>query len=173
MPSSTPETEVYGEPTESRERRRRSLVTFLVVLLLLFFAAWYALSYIRAEEDRRANGPAPSSATPSCSITPKDVQVNVYNATTREGLAGRVAEQLEKRGFVVKTVANDPKKVEVTGAGQLRFGPKGAAQARLVAAHVSEAKDVKDQRQRTTVDIVLGPGFRNLVSADLAERRGC
>lgn len=172
MPRGSADGDVYGEPSEVRARRRRAAVTFLVVVLLLFFAAWYAMSYIRADDERRANRPT-ASPTRSCALTPKDVRVNVYNATTRDGLAGRVAGELEKRGFEIGAVANDPWNRPVSGVAELRYGPKGSAAATLVAAHVDEAKERKDERSWSTVDIVLGPKFSSLVPADLAKKRGC
>lgn len=158
--------ELHGTPAAARTRRRRSVITFLIVLLLLFFAIWYALSYIRADEAHRAGAAAAASGTrsePACSLTPQDVEVNVFNATGREDLAARVATDLKKRGFVVRTVANDPKHEEVAGRGHLRFGDKGARPAELVARHVGSFQEQRDERQRAGIDIVLGPQFHHLV----------
>jgi len=156
----------YGRSTEARARRRRAVITVLIVVLVLFFAAWYALAYMRADGGSRATGTT-TTAAPTCPLTPAQVEVNVYNATNREGLAGRVARGLKKRGFVVKTVANDPKQMEVTGRGQLRHGTKGAKGAELVGRHVGTFEDVPDERARTSVDVVVGPGYRRLVSEQL------
>lgn len=162
--------EYYGQSTEARARRRRSIITVLIVLLILFFASWYAMSYIRADSSPSATTSS-SSGSPSCDLTPAQVEVNVYNATDREGLAGRVAKDLKERGFVVKTVANDPKQVEVTGRGQLRHGANGAKGATLLTQHVGTFTDATDDRERAAVDVVLGPGYRHLVRADRAS--GC
>ena len=60
---------------------------------------------------------SPSAADPTCSSTEKqvqkflsrgDVQVSVFNAGTRRGLAGRVQEGLVERGFQGGDVANAP-----------------------------------------------------------------
>lgn len=146
------------------------MITILLVLLLLFFAAWYALSYIRADQSARATTTA-TSDSPTCALAPSRVEVNVYNATNREGLATQVARDLKKRGFVIKTVANDPKQVEVTGRGQLRHGPNGTQGAQLVARHVGTFEDDPDDRERAAVDVVLGPDYQHLVREDLA--RAC
>lgn len=165
------EDDTYGEPAEARERRRRARVTFGVVALLLFFAAWYALSYIRADADRReAEG---SSTSPTCTVERSAVQVNVYNATSRDGLAARVAKDLEDRGFDVRTVANDPKRAEVGGVGQLRHGVNGAANAKIVGAHVNDLNVIEDARKREAVDVVLGPDFTTLVPDEEARRGEC
>lgn len=152
----------HGETDEARARHRRSIITVCLVILMLFFAAWYALSYIRAD-DTRNSAPTTSSSTTACDLTPKEVEVNVYNATSRPGLAARVAEGLRGRGFVVKTVANDPKRAELTGLGELRYGAAGEAGADLVDEHVGSLARTVDERTRTNVDVVLGPEFDGLV----------
>ena len=75
-----------------------------IVALLLFFACWYALSYIRADDARRAQPSAGRS--PMCTLEPADITVNVFNGTKREGLAASVSGNLRKRGFVIGTVGN-------------------------------------------------------------------
>ncbi|WP_277452942.1 LytR C-terminal domain-containing protein [Janibacter sp. DB-40] len=155
----------YGESTEARARRRRSIITFSLVILMLFFAVWYALSYIRADETRETS-PTTSSSTTSCDLTPEEVEVNVYNATDRPGLAAQVAKGLRGRGFEVKTVANDPKRAELTGLGELRHGTAGKAGADLVDEHVGSFARKVDERTRTNVDVVLGPTFDGLVDKE-------
>ncbi|WP_370890874.1 LytR C-terminal domain-containing protein [Janibacter sp. GXQ6167] len=152
------------EHTPEERRRRRALVTFVIVMLFLAGAFWYAYSYYRDSTNSSA-APAPS-VTRTCTLQPKSVQVNVYNATSRDGLAGRVSKELKQRGFTIKTVANDPKKTEVTGVGQIRYGTKGAKGAKLVGSHFAGAKTVTDQRKYATVDVVLGPKFRALEPED-------
>lgn len=155
------EDENYGRSDESRARRRRSAVTLTVVLLVVFFAAWYALSYIRAEG--AAGTPSTTTnSSPTCGMSPQQVEVNVYNATDRDGLAGQVAQELKKRGFMVKTVANDPKKSELTGRGQLRYGNNGKKGAELLGLHTGTFDKIQDVRKRTTVDVVIGPKYQHL-----------
>lgn len=160
------EQEEYGLSSEARARRRRSVITLLVVLLSVFFAAWYALSYIRADDQRRAEGSATSTEPSGCEVAPEQVDVNVYNATNREGLAAKVARDLKSRGFTVKTVANDPKQAEIEGRGELRFGEQGRKGADLLSEHVGEFAERTDERARVTVDVVLGPRYRHLVSEE-------
>lgn len=163
------DTEAFELEHDPGARRRRTIVTFLVVALLLFFAFWYAMSYIRADDARRALPKATPSA--SCPVAPADIRVNVYNGTTRDGLAAKVTGDLRKRGFVVGKVGNDPKGGNVAGAGQLRYGGAGAHQVRVLGRHVGEMEQVADQRKSAVVDVVLGKDFVQLVP--LAEARGC
>jgi hypothetical protein len=106
--------------------------------------------------------PLPPCPTTAASLTAADVEVNVYNSTSRNGLAATVAAALVKRSFVVGTVANDPLHARVTGTALVRYGAKGAAAAKLVAAQVPEAVMRRDKRKGATVDLVLGDGFRRL-----------
>lgn len=154
----------YGLSSDARARRQRSVITLLVALLAVFFAAWYALSYIRADDEEGSAGAATEAGTSACEVTPEQVDVNVYNATDREGLAASVARDLKSRGFTVKTVANDPKQAELDGRGELRFGDEGTKGAGLLAEHVGELAERTDERARATVDVVLGPRYRHLVS---------
>ncbi|MBA2769282.1 MAG: LytR C-terminal domain-containing protein [Sporichthyaceae bacterium] len=93
---------------------------------------------------------------------PGQVRVNVYNATDKRGLAARVAGQLERRGFRVKQVDNDPAKRTVTSAAEVRHSASGASAARAVAAQVGAVIDVPDGREDSTVDLVLGTAFARL-----------
>ena len=156
--------DVHGVPDEVRARQHRSIITISLVVLALFFAAWYAYSYIRADDARSAREAATATpTTTACEMTPEQVEVNVYNATSRPGLAAQVATDLRKRGFVVETVANDPKRAELTGRGELRYGETSLEAARLVEQHVGSFAKKVDERQRTSVDVVLGPTYDQLV----------
>jgi hypothetical protein len=90
------------------------------------------------------------------------VRVNVYNTTTVDGLAARVAAALRQRKFVVRSVANDPRGSRPAGTAVVRYGTKGTVAARLVAAQVPRATLQHDRRHGSTVDLVLGKGFRAL-----------
>ncbi len=158
----------YGQSAEARARRRRAIITTLLALLMIFFAAWYAMSYIRADDARRASS-STSTTSATCPAKAADVQVNVYNATDREGLATKAARDLRQRGFDVRTIANDPKRAEVTGPGELRHGTNGTKGAELLSEHVGEFSIAKDERERETVDVVLGPDYRKLTTRSSLE----
>ncbi len=154
-----------GSSAARRSRRRRAGITLLLVALLLFFAFWYAYSYYRGDPAEGANRPTPcatASTTAPAAVTPQQTIVNVYNATSRSGLAAKTAAAVRKRGFVVEDVANDPLKKSVKGTAEVRFGPKGASRAKLVVSQVAGSKGVKDKRKDDSVDLVLGAKFTTL-----------
>jgi hypothetical protein len=146
-----------GGGTYRVRRRRRSTVVIAVVLLALAGAFYYASSYWRASEPKAG----PCSTEPATDLLqPRDVSLNVYNATSRRGLAAAVAKGADKRGFSVKAVANDPKNATVKGVAQIRFGPEGADSARLLKQYVPKATYVNDKRKGDTVDLVVGDAWQ-------------
>ena len=153
-----------GAPSSRRARRRRALITLSLVVLMLFFAFWYAYSYIQAPADPSAAAAAPTCPPAATSAAPRsrDTTVNVYNATSRTGLAAMTATEVRKRGFRVATVANDPLLRTIAGPAEVRYGRSGAAKAKLVLALVKGAKATPDARSDSSVDLVLGESFTAL-----------
>lgn len=149
-----------GYARRQRLRRRRMVITLLLVLLALFFAFWYALSYYSSTKDVPA--PRRSCVTPTVALPASKVKVNVYNATTRSGLAAATSKSLAARGFVIGAVANDPLKKSVKVAAEVRHGPAGVAQARALAKHLTSVTYVRDKRKDASVDIVLGTAWKSL-----------
>lgn len=99
----------------------------------------------------------------------KEIKINVYNATDRQGLAESIANEFENREFIVvnkKTIkqANDPLKKRVDGVAELRYGPKAHGAAWVLQAYFLGEADLKIDLQRTddVVDVVLGNKFRQL-----------
>ncbi|WP_392543359.1 LytR C-terminal domain-containing protein [Oryzobacter telluris] len=155
-----------AEVSVGARRRRRTLITIGVVLLALFFAFWYALSYYQADSAARA-GRTPA---PTCvpydpdAVTPAQVKLNVYNASSRTGLAGTVAKELAERGFDIGKVANDPTSRTPPTVAEIRFGPAGKATASLVrGAFPDGTKTFQDKRKDTSVDVALGAKYTRLV----------
>lgn len=151
--------EAAAERAWRARRRRRSTVTLIVALGILAAAFYYASTYFRSSTPT----PAPcTTALTVAQLQPADVSVNVYNATSRRGLARSVAADLGKRGFKIKGVANDPLKKSVKRVAELRHGPEGLASAQLLLKHLPGAVLVADKREGDTVDVVLGDAYRNL-----------
>jgi type 1 fimbria pilin len=160
-----------GASRGRRERRRRALITLGVVALMLFFAFWYAYSYYRSDASKPAAAPTPT-CTATKTIAPKSVTVNVYNSTERNGLAAKTATEVKKRGFTVRTVANDPLHKKVAGPAEVRYGTAGKQQANLVIALVKGAKAVPDKRTDASVDLVIGAKYTALAPPPKAAKAG-
>lgn len=110
----------------------------------------------------------PTVSTLGALPLPSAITVNVYNATTRKGLAKATSTELAARGFVVGNVANDPAKKLIRQSAEIRFGPAGAAAAKVVAAQVADPLLVPDPRKNATVDFVLGEGYSALATPQQA-----
>ena len=171
-----------GPRPSSRHRRRRSpavSIVLVVVGMVVLFAAGFGLSVIIRGASGGADGggggtsPAPTSTstdtplpcvtvtvTPGAGLpTPSQVTTNVYNATDRTGLAATSAEELQKRGFIIGTIDNDPLGRAVSAPAEIRHGPSGLAAAQLMSFYIPGALLVSDGRTDATIDTVLGQAF--------------
>lgn len=169
------------------------IVLLSIVGVLVLFAAGFAAALliggdtedpavVAQEEVVGATG-APAIEPEPCETTlvapaealprPENVVVNVFNSTNRGGLAGTTAQELSLRGFRINKVENDPLGVSLRGIGEIRYGPNGADNARLLEFFFPDAVLVEDDRSGPRVDISLGRGFeavqeQGLVAAALA-----
>ncbi|GAA1875408.1 LytR C-terminal domain-containing protein [Lapillicoccus jejuensis] len=173
---------VESASSRRARRRRRTAITLLVVVAMLAGAFYVASSYINRKEGAvaaptpttscttsgTAKAGAKATAQPAAAPKPSQVTVNVYNATSKTGLAGTTAKEVRTRGFVVGTVANDPLSKSVTGTGEIRFGKNGSAAATVVKAMLPTAAMVQDARADASVDLVLGDRYDALATPSTA-----
>lgn len=106
--------------------------------------------------------PATSSptATATASTAPK-VTVNVLNGTTKNGIARALATKLTAEGYLVKTVATEPKHQTVTTI-YYQPGRKAAADA-LLAAHPELGKVAAATSTTPTnamLTVILGDDYK-------------
>ncbi len=152
-----------GRSAAQRRARRRAAITLSVLSGLLLVAFLIALSYnqgwIGGGSDPAPTNDAASGCTKVQPSMPKDVVVNVYNATNRSGLARTVATAMSRQGFRTASVTNDPLQKTITGIGEVRFGPTGVEEATAVLLRVPGARAVRDARADASVDMVLGEAF--------------
>lgn len=156
-----------------RVRFRRAIPALVLVLGLSVLAGGVWLRVLDRVDAGATAAPGCGTATVGA-LDPRRIQVRVYNATDREGLAGQVADQLRGRGFAVVAADNDPLiDIRVVGGpAEIRYGPKGAKQAEVVRRQVPGAKLHRDVREDTVVDVALGPKYRRLsTAAELARGR--
>lgn len=105
--------------------------------------------------------PTPTATTPAY-LAAEDVVVNVYNATSRPGLAANTAAVLRDRGFDVGDVSNAAADDLVPEVAQIRGATAETPSVRLLVQHVPGAVVVPDGRSDDTVDLVLGDQFESL-----------
>lgn len=139
----------------------------LLVLALAALGVWWNVFRDAAASDRAAAAACTSAAQAPPSLDPTTVQIHVLNATETAGLAQTVAATLQSRGYVVVEVANDRSGRTVQGVGEVRHGPAGGDVARFVALSLPGATQYQDTRADQTVDLVIGPDFTELATADV------
>ncbi|MCX4763306.1 LytR C-terminal domain-containing protein [Streptomyces sp. NBC_01275] len=125
-----------------------------------------------------STGTGTSKASPASSTAalpqPAQITVNVFNATTRSGLAKTTADELKKRGFKIGDVGNASKEYDkkVTGTGIL-LGPASSLNTSLpvLATQLTAAERRTDAaRKGAELDLIIGNGFKALSSqADATE----
>lgn len=146
-----------------RRRRQRAVITLTCVILLLVGTVAYAASYVQGWVGNTApSAVANAGCTSNPALKPSGVTINVYNASNRTGLAASLARALEKQGFKVATVDNDPLGKTLLGVGEIRAGQSGAAGAVLLAKRLAGARVMQDDRMDASVDVVPGVKFKAL-----------
>ncbi len=162
-----------GAPVRHR-RAVRAVARLVIVLLLLAIlgAAGYASwKYLVQKTPATTTTTCPKKTTGAPAVAIKQVppldpakfSMNVFNATTRTGLASTVAAEMRKRRFRVVEVKNDPLNKKIISAAEVRSGPRGVGGARTVAAQVTGPVIVlADKRADSSVDLVLGARWTTL-----------
>lgn len=123
-------------------------------------------------DDAIADAKAPCLPEGTLPIPFSDVQVRIFNASGKGGMAAANEQILESRGFTVTLVGDlqtPAGKSTTQGSTQISFGATGVAQAYTLAAHYQDAVLVLDDRADASVDVVLGENFVNLVDEELVE----
>ncbi|WP_146099588.1 LytR C-terminal domain-containing protein [Kineococcus xinjiangensis] len=149
-----------------RRIRRQRIVFLLVVLLVLAVGAGAAMVVTGRWQLDLDPGKVAAPAKPSCSVpvqpvaAPADVRVRVLNSTDRRGLAGNVAEELRRRGFLVTNVANSGGEPVVESA-HIVFPPAAAPAAHALAVRVPGAL-LREDPAAADVALVLGQGYEQL-----------
>ncbi len=108
---------------------------------------------------------------------PKNITVNVYNATQRTGLAQQTADALAQRGFVIGEVDNAPAALDgkVAESGLLLAATEADESGALavVGAQLDDAEtgDPKADGGPAEVDLVIGTDFTELLAPREADER--
>jgi hypothetical protein len=142
----------------------RSAITLAVLGLVLVVAAIWAWG--------AAMEPLPEKAsTPVCvdrdvrqgeKVFAQDVTVSVYNAGTREGLAGRVMQELTDAGFHRGNSGNAAPTVRVAVAQIWTLDPDNP-DVRLVASRLGDQVDIERRDPvGTGVTVVVGDQFTDV-----------
>jgi hypothetical protein len=149
-----------------RGRHLTTTVTLLVLvgILVLGFAYGAKKFFAPLPGDDPSAGASPGCSTKAVKkgqrLSTRQVQVSVFNAGTRAGLADQTMVKLTKRGFKQGDVGNAPSESGVKVA-QVWTTERNDAAARLVARQFGKRTKVR------FVDADLGPGVDVVVGDDL------
>lgn len=144
-----------------------TLITALVAAALLglgvFFGAIPAPFQVPFESPSPTDGIAAAPCPPDGALPVPygQITVNVYNGTTRTGLAGSTAGELAGRGLVIGATGNETRG-GYEGTVLIRTGPAGLANAYTVAPIFDGAVIVLDTRADGTIDVTVGSDFESM-----------
>jgi hypothetical protein len=157
-----------------RRRHRRQTLTFLAGLILVLgvgCVAWLTYSGVVPWPFGGKVNTSQTICTRSKPLPPQQITVRVYNGSNRKGLAATVSAQLKGFGFDVEETGNDPLESKLRTAIELRHGDTSDLAALTTRAYlVGKIRDVRDDRQSDTVDVVLGPSFSRVHTRREANR---
>jgi ferredoxin-like protein FixX len=99
---------------------------------------------------------------------PEKVHVNIYNSTSRPGLARSVADQLAARKFLVGGVGNTTSSYR--GVALVVSGAAGQSAAFSVQRNVPGSDYVQDGRTDPSVDVIITSDFKELAKPELVDQ---
>lgn len=142
----------------------RTTATLLALGILLLVAALWAWGQVTKPFPKSVEVPACSdTAVPAGSkVFPDQVLVNVLNAGTRSGLAGRTMTMLEGKKFAAGSSGNAPRSIEVVRA-EVWAEDQANPAARLVASYLGVEVVAKPASQlEPGITVVVGDEFDTL-----------
>lgn len=152
----------YRAPQVRKRRRIRGPITLLLLLGLLSAVGYFGWN---AVVNSQPSGTEPVCSSPGADgrqrISSNQVVVNVFNAGSVQGLARETADQLRKRGFRIGEVATEETETRVDNV-LVRGRSVEAPEVQLVLAQLEGERPVGDNREDSSVDIVLGDRFKGL-----------
>lgn len=110
--------------------------------------------------DLPVGGPE-SGQTAKVTIPPSSVTLTVLNATSTQGLARSVADQLSADGFAIHGTGNAPAGSSPTDV-VIRYGPNRADSAKTVAAALPGAKLTLDPSYSGSIQVLVGSSFHGV-----------
>ncbi|MDQ0870554.1 hypothetical protein QFZ70_003027 [Arthrobacter sp. V1I9] len=158
----------------SRVRRSVLHAVVLVVLIGLIAAAIItALAIINGRLKIPAAAPAEEtvSSCPAATFdyTPHEkINLNVYNSTSRPGLARSVADEFLARKFVVGSVSNVD--ASYRGVAAVVSGAAGQSAAFTVQRNLPGSDYFQDGRADGSVDVILAQDYSALAPPELVDQ---
>ncbi|GAA1775844.1 hypothetical protein GCM10009712_24680 [Pseudarthrobacter sulfonivorans] len=167
--------EAAGDPDDPVRLRRRVVHGVVLVLLLGLIAGAIitALAIINGHVKlpSTAASDEPRTTCPAATFDytpPEQINLNVFNSTSRPGLARAVADELLARKFVVGNVANT--EAGYRGVAAVVSGAAGQSAAFTVQRHVPGSDYFQDGRTDASVDVIVAGDYKELAAADRVDQ---
>ncbi|CAN7369042.1 LytR C-terminal domain-containing protein [Pseudarthrobacter oxydans] len=164
-----------AQADETAHVRRRVLHGVVLMLLVGLIAAAIitALAIINGQLKIPSAAPAEEavSTCPAATFdyTPNDqINLNVYNSTSRPGLARSVADEFLARKFVVGAVSNVD--AGYRGAAAVISGAAGQSAAFSVQRNLPGSDYFQDSRTDGSVDVILAQDYKALTPPELVDQ---
>ena len=155
--------------------RRRILHGVVLVLLVALVASAIVVALaimngqIKLPTAERSQAAAPLCPGATYDYTPPSkIKLNVYNSTSRPGLARTVANDFVARKFRVGAVGNTESGYR--GVALVVSGAAGQSAAFSVQRNVPGSDYVQDGRSDATVDVILTGDFKALAKPGLVDQ---
>lgn len=151
-----------------------TLMALIGILVLGAVLGWRSLFAPLPDSDGAAE-PAPSCTTRLLEagqrLRSRQVQVSVFNASNRSGLAGETLDKLLNRGFVAGEAGNAPSDLDVRRV-EVWSTVEDDPHARLVARQFGRGVRIRfsDEDLGPGVDVIVGDRFGGLAKAPRAIR---
>lgn len=167
--------EAVREDDGTAKVRRRAVHGAVLVLLVGMIAA--AIITALAIMNGQLKIPAAEAARETAATCPtatfdyapnEAINVNVYNSTSRPGLARAVADELLARKFVVGAVANID--AGYRGIAAVVSGPTGQSAAFSIQRNLPGSDYFQDGRTDGSVDVILSQNYSELTAPEVVDQ---
>ncbi|GAA2129616.1 LytR C-terminal domain-containing protein [Arthrobacter humicola] len=163
-----------AEDNPVRLRRRILHGVVLVMLVGVIVAAIVVALAIMNGQIKIATAErskAPVSVCPAATFDytpPEKINLNIYNSTSRPGLARSVADQFAARKFIVGAVGNTTSSYR--GVALIVSGAAGQSAAFSVQRNLPGSDYFQDNRTDPSVDVILTGDFKELAKPELVDQ---
>ena len=138
----------------------------VLAVLVVIAGVFVVVALVRDTQGTVAAGGCPDGFVPANLRLPetREIKINVYNGSGRDGVAGSVSEDFKNRSLQVLKQGNSKKAVD--GVAVLRYGPKAVGAAHVMRSFfLNEAKLEFDlKRADDVVDVTIGKDFQQLAT---------
>lgn len=164
--------ELHDNPVRMRRRILHGVVLVLLVGLIagaIVVALAIMNGQIKVPAAGRSEGAAAVCPEARYDYTPPEtINLNVFNSTSRPGLARSVADEFAARKFIVGVVANTTSSYR--GVALVVSGAAGQSAAFSVQRNVPGSDYFQDGRTDPSVDVILTGDFKDLAKPELVDQ---